>query len=186
MAAAGRLAATVAHEINNPLESIVNLIFLSRNSEGLPPGVAEYLKTADEELVRIAQIVRQTLGFYRESVGPRHTDVATVAGETVEVYRARITAKSLECVTELEPGLNAFVVPGELKQVIANLIANAISMRPELRRASCSIAVATQSDARQRSAWQTRAPALTLKTCPMCLSRSSPPRATWARDWDYG
>jgi PAS domain S-box-containing protein len=126
LAAAGRLAATVAHEINNPLESIVNLIFLSRNAEGLPPGVAEYLRTADEELVRIAQIVRQTLGFYRESVGPRRTDIATVAGETVEVYRARMAAKSLECITELEPGLCAHVVPGELKQVIANLIANAI------------------------------------------------------------
>ena len=126
LAAAGRLAATVAHEINNPLESIVNLIFLSRNAEGLPPAVAEYLKTADEELVRIAQIVRQTLGFYRESVGPRKTDVAAIAGETVEVYRARMAAKTLECVTELEPEVSAFVVPGELKQVIANLISNAI------------------------------------------------------------
>jgi len=126
LAAAGRLAATVAHEINNPLESIVNLIFLSRNTEGLPENVAEYLKTADEELMRIAQIVRQTLGFYRESVGPRKCDVAVIAGETLDVYRARIVARSLECVTELEPGLCAFLVPGELKQVIANLIANAI------------------------------------------------------------
>jgi len=126
LAAAGRLAATVAHEINNPLESIVNLIFLSRNTEGLPPAIAEYLKTADEELMRIAQIVRQTLGFYRESVGPRRSDVAVIAGETVKVYQARMAAKSLECITELEPGLYSYVVPGELKQVIANLISNAI------------------------------------------------------------
>src|SRR5665213_2141665 len=126
LAAAGRLAATVAHEINNPLESIVNLIFLSRNTEGLPPEIADYLKTADEELMRIAQIVRQTLGFYRESVGPRRSDVGMIASETVKIYRARMAAKSLECITELQPGLYAYVVPGELKQVIANLIANAI------------------------------------------------------------
>src|SRR6185437_10389948 len=56
LAAAGRLAATVAHEINNPLESIVNLIYLSRNAEELPESVAAYLKTVDEELMRIAQI----------------------------------------------------------------------------------------------------------------------------------
>ena len=126
LAAAGRLAATVAHEINNPLESIVNLIYLSRSVEGLPAGVAEYLRTADEELVRIAQIVRQTLGFYRESVGPRQCNVAAIAGETVNVYRARMAAKPLECVTDLERDVIAFVVPGELKQVIANLISNAI------------------------------------------------------------
>lgn len=126
LAAAGRLAATVAHEINNPLESIVNLIFLSRNAAELPPSVAEYLKTADEELARIAQIVRQTLGFYRESVGPRKTDVATIAAETVEMYRTRMSSRMLDCITDLEPGLYVHVVPGELKQVIANLVVNAI------------------------------------------------------------
>jgi PAS domain S-box-containing protein len=126
LAAAGRLAATVAHEINNPLESIVNLIYLSRNAEELPESVAAYLKTVDEELMRIAQIVRQTLGFYRESVGPRKSDVGIIVGETVEVYRSRIAAREVNCETELEKGLFAYVVPGELKQVVANLVSNAV------------------------------------------------------------
>ncbi len=126
LAVAGRLAATVAHEINNPLESIVNLIYLSRNTAGLPDEVAQYLQTVDEELARIAQMVRQTLGFYRESTGPRRSDVAAIVGDTVDVYRARIMGRLLDCRTELEAGLYAHVVPGELRQVVANLIANAV------------------------------------------------------------
>ncbi len=126
LAAAGRLAATVAHEINNPLESIVNLIYLCRNTPGLPENAAKFLGMADEELVRIAQIVRQTLGFYRESVDPKNSDLAKTVGESVEIYRPRILARSLDCDVDLEPGLFAYVVPGELKQVVANLIANAV------------------------------------------------------------
>jgi PAS domain S-box-containing protein len=126
LAAAGRLAATVAHEINNPLESIVNLIYLSRNAEQLPESVAGYLKTVDEELMRIAQIVRQTLGFYRESVGPRKSDIGMIVGETVDVYRSRIASRDMKCEMELEKGLFAYVVPGELKQVVANLVSNAV------------------------------------------------------------
>ena len=118
LAAAGRLAATVAHEINNPLESIVNLVYLSRSADGLPEKVASYLKTVDEELMRIAQIVRQTLGFYRESVGPRKSDVGLIVGQTVEVYRSRIASRDVQCEMELENGLFAYVVPGELKQVV--------------------------------------------------------------------
>ena len=151
LAAAGRLAATVAHEINNPLESIVNLIYLSRNAEGLPENVAAYLKTVDEELMRIAQIVRQTLGFYRESVGPRKSDVGKIVGETVEVYRSRIASRDMKCEMELEKGLFAYVVPGELKQVVANLVSNAVDatdsggrLRVTVRRAGdkAEIAVA--------------------------------------------
>ena len=151
LAAAGRLAATVAHEINNPLESIVNLIYLSRNAEELPESVAAYLKTVDEELMRIAQIVRQTLGFYRESVGPRKSDIGMIVGETVDVYRSRIASRDMKCEMELEKGLFAYVVPGELKQVVANLVSNAVDatnpggqLRVTVRRAGdkAEIAVA--------------------------------------------
>jgi signal transduction histidine kinase len=117
----------------------------------LPESVAAYLKTVDEELMRIAQIVRQTLGFYRESVGPRKSDVGTIVSETVEVYRSRIAARDVKCELELETGLFAYVVPGELKQVVANLVSNAVdatdpggSLRVVVRRAGdkAEIAVA--------------------------------------------
>ncbi len=126
LAAAGRLAATVAHEINNPLESIVNLVYLSRHTPGLPEEAVGFLATADEELMRIAQIVRQTLGFYRESVDPRTSNICQIVAETLNVYRQRIHGRLLTCETDFDTELCAHVIPGELKQVIANLIANAI------------------------------------------------------------
>jgi PAS domain S-box-containing protein len=126
LAAAGRLAATVAHEINNPLESIVNLVYLSKGTPGLPVEAAGFLNTAEDELIRIAQIVRQTLGFYRESVNPRDSDMGRIVSETLDLCRRRIDSRSLCCTTDLDPGLSAHVVPGEIKQVIANLITNAV------------------------------------------------------------
>src|ERR1019366_3754783 len=126
LAAAGRLAATAAHEINNPLESIVNLAYLCRNTADLPDEAAAFLATADQELARIAQIVRQTLGFNCEYVAPRRSDIGKIVSEIVDVYRPRILSRSLAYSMDLEPDIFAIVIPGELKQVIANLVANAV------------------------------------------------------------
>ena len=126
LAAAGRLAATVAHEVNNPLEALMNLIYLASSTEGLPTQVAEYLKIAEDELNRMAHIVRQTLGFYRESLHPQPTDLGGVVSDVVELYRPRATARSIELTCTVEPGLIALVNGGEIKQVMANLVSNAM------------------------------------------------------------
>lgn len=126
LAAAGRLAATVAHEINNPLESIVNLIYIALHSEGLSPAVADLLRLAEGELNRTAQIVRQTLGFYRESVLPQDTELGVLVSEVLELYRSRIQARGLQCSQSVESKVVVRIIPGELKQVIANLVSNAI------------------------------------------------------------
>ena len=70
LAAAARLAATVSHEINNPLEAIGNLIFLARTNPDVPGKVMAHLQLAEQELARVSHITRQTLGFYRESTSP--------------------------------------------------------------------------------------------------------------------
>ena len=126
LAAAGRLAATVAHEINNPLESIVNLIYIAKLSPGLPAETVELLTSAENELDRTAQIVRQTLGFYRESVHPQQSDIGRIVSDIVELYRSRIQARSLTCHTHIQHEVLASVIPGELRQVVANLLSNAI------------------------------------------------------------
>jgi PAS domain S-box-containing protein len=126
LAAAGRLAATIAHEINNPLESVTNLIYLAEQSAELDKGTREYLEIASRELQRAAHIVRQTLGFYRENAAPSVADIGEIAEGVIELYQRNFTAKTLRVIAEIKTGIRACVVPGEIRQVIANLVANSI------------------------------------------------------------
>jgi len=126
LATAGRLAATVAHEINNPLESVTNLIYLAQQSDALDPTTRSYLDTAAQEMQRVAQIVRQTLGFYRENSAPKDADIGEIAAEVLDLYRRNFMAKGLRVASEIDAQAMACVVPGEIRQVIANLVANAI------------------------------------------------------------
>lgn len=125
LAAAGRLAATVAHEINNPLEAVTNLVYLARTDDALPPDALANLTAAEEELDRIAQIVRQTLGFYRESTSPKWTDLSAAISGALVLYRRKIEQRKIHLVEHVEPKVSAWVVGGEIQQVIMNLLANA-------------------------------------------------------------
>ncbi len=132
LAAAGRLAATVAHEVNNPLEALVNLVYLARGVEGLPEEAAETLRIADGELSRMAHIVRQTLGFYRESTLPKATEMVKLVADVMELYRSRGSSRGVTLRAPAGTGeeVMATVIAGEMKQVVANLIANAIDATP--------------------------------------------------------
>src|SRR5581483_4402898 len=125
LAAAGRLAATVAHEINNPLEAVGNLIYIVRNSAGLPQVVQGYLMMAETELERVSHITRQTLGFYRDSSEPEPVQVRSVIESVLRLYDNKMKSKGITVEldqTECPPILG---LQGELKQLIANLISNA-------------------------------------------------------------
>jgi PAS domain S-box-containing protein len=126
LATAGRLAATVAHEINNPLESVTNLVYLAQQSPALDAPTRAYLDTASQEMQRVAQIVRQTLGFYRENSAPKDADIGEIAAEVLDLYRRNFMAKGLRVASEIDAQAMACVVPGEIRQVVANLVANAI------------------------------------------------------------
>ena len=131
LAAAGRLAATVAHEVNNPLASLVNLIYLAQQTDGLPAEASRHLHLADEELRRIAQIVRQTLGFYRESTVPRSTGMHALVCEVLELYQSRAASRGVALQPpQPQPEIFATVIAGEIKQIVANLIANALDATP--------------------------------------------------------
>jgi len=131
LAAAGRLAATVAHEVNNPLEALINAIYLAQHTQDLNE-VAAHLRLADSELRRITHIVRQTLGFYRESTRPQSTGLLQLVSEVLDLYRSRSLSRGVTLRTSGQTEHEVFVtvIAGEIKQVLANLIANAIDATP--------------------------------------------------------
>jgi PAS domain S-box-containing protein len=129
LAATGRLAATIAHEINNPLEAVVNLIFLVKNEPTLSPEIRTYLDSADVELSRVSHMVRQTLGFYRESSSPVWISLEKLIQQLVRLYRNKMLRKNISLDLQLAPA-RIFGLEGEIRQVLSNLIANAIDAVP--------------------------------------------------------
>ncbi|HTB96772.1 MAG TPA: CHASE3 domain-containing protein [Terracidiphilus sp.] len=130
LAAAARLSATVAHEINNPLEAVTNILFLTMMSPELPPDIREQLSLAERELERVAHITRQTLGFYRDSTLPEHVDIASIVEAVLKLYHNKIESRHIEIDHKMEGCPTVWGAPGELKQVISNLLSNAIDAVP--------------------------------------------------------
>jgi PAS domain S-box-containing protein len=132
LAAAARLAATVSHEINNPLEAIGNLVYLVKNMPDLPEEAHAPLEMTERELERVAHITRQTLGFYRESNVQELVDLVAVIEYVLKLYNNKLHLKNLA----IEKAFNAcpmiYGKRGELTQAISNLISNAIdAARPD-------------------------------------------------------
>jgi signal transduction histidine kinase len=130
LAAAGRFAASIAHEINNPLEAISNAIYLARSSSS-QEDAAIYLKMADEELSRVAQITKRTLGFYRETASPGIVKVSTLLDDLLSLYSQKLQAKDLVVRKQYRGELEVWGLEGELRQVFANQIDNAIYAMPK-------------------------------------------------------
>ena len=126
LASVGRMAATIAHEINNPLEAVMSLLFLARGSKELPEPVHQYLETADAELNRIAHITRQSLGFYRESNAPALTSVNAVLDSAVDLLKSKTKAKRAVIEKQWDGEVQMTAVAGELRQVFSNLLANSL------------------------------------------------------------
>ena len=129
LASVGRLAATVAHEINNPLEAVTNLIYLSRKSKDAEE-VRRYLAAAEEELIRVSHLTKQTLGFYRYSFAPVSTSLGHMVTSLVSVFGSRIRNKEIEISAEIEQDPEIMAVAGEIRQLLANLISNSIDAVP--------------------------------------------------------
>jgi PAS domain S-box-containing protein len=130
LASVGRLAATVAHEINNPLEAVTNLIYLARQDSAMPESARTCLIMADDELKRISHIARQTLGFYRDTSSPAWIDVPAAIDEMLAVYHRRLGYRQITLRKHITPGLRVYALHGEFRQIVSNLIVNAIDASP--------------------------------------------------------
>jgi PAS domain S-box-containing protein len=130
MAAAGRMAATIAHEVNNPLESVVNLIYLAQANADDPAQVRTYLKTAESEVARVSHLAKQTLGFYREHGSPVQAAITDLVQEAIVVYQRKCEEAGIAIDLKLDSSRMLMVRKGEMMQVISNLIANAIYAMP--------------------------------------------------------
>ena len=130
LAIMGRLTGSVVHEINNPLESITNLIYLLRVDPQLPRHLREYVELADQELARVTQISRQTLTFHRETQNPERVELSSLLNEVLLLFRKRLIDKRITVIKRFESEEPVLLFPGEIRQVYANLIANAIEATP--------------------------------------------------------
>ena len=125
LATVGRLAATIAHEINNPLEAVTNLVFLAQTSMQDPDGKM-FLEQAQQELARMALLTKQTLGFYRENRGARPLTLGELVTPLVAVFSARARNKQVSIDTDIRENPTMVGFPGELRQLFANLLNNSI------------------------------------------------------------
>jgi len=123
---AGRMAASMAHEINNPLEATMNTLYLARTTAGVPFEALEYLDIADGELMRIAHITRQSLGFYREFSAATSNSARALIDSVVNLLQAKIRANGAIIERQCEEKMQVVGIAGELRQVLANLLANSL------------------------------------------------------------
>jgi PAS domain S-box-containing protein len=125
LASVGRLAATVAHEINNPLEAVTNLVYLAK-SRADSKDVREYLDAIEEEMDRISHLTKQTLGFYRETRAPKAVRVGPMLDPLISVFGTRARNRGIEIRQEIRQDPEIYAVAGEIRQLIANLLSNSI------------------------------------------------------------
>jgi PAS domain S-box-containing protein len=129
IAATGRMAATIAHEINNPLEAVINLLYLLRPMITAPDGI-NYLNSAENELARVAHIAKQTLGYYREHSAASSTSLAEIVMQAITIYEPRCTGSGIKIRKSLNSSRKIVLRRGEIMQIISNLIANSINAMP--------------------------------------------------------
>ncbi len=137
----------MAHEINNPLESVTNLIYLATLDESLSTSTSQMLKAADSELSRVTHIAQQTLGFYRDTLGPVRVNLQRAVEDTTRLFERRPDLPAVAIDVSRVRAVSLVCLQGELRQVLSNLLVNAIQASPPGGR--------IQIAARQSRDWHT-------------------------------
>jgi PAS domain S-box-containing protein len=130
LAVTGRLAATIAHEINNPLEAVTNLIYLAMSELPTDSPARRYLETADSELGRVVQIARQTLGFQRDTAVAGPIVLSNLLDEVLTLYERKLESRKIQVQRRYDVPGEISGISGEIRQVMVNLLSNAFDAMP--------------------------------------------------------
>jgi len=141
LATAGRFAASIAHEINNPLEAVINLLYLARHDSS---HAVEYLTQAEQEVGRVARLAQQTLGFVRDASSPASMDPAAIMDEVLQLYSRKLEGRHIRVTRRYRDHCQISGYSGELRQLLANLLVNAVEAMAE--GGSLQVRVATGRD----------------------------------------
>lgn len=126
LATAGKMAASLAHEINNPLAAVTNLLYLIGQDEALSDGSKRFVSMASAEVSRVSHITRNMLAFYRETTAPVEVDLAELVQSVLELYAPKIREFRVKVDVQTGDRCRVLAFPGELRQVVSNLVVNAI------------------------------------------------------------
>jgi len=131
LAVAGRMAAVLAHEINNPLQAVINLMALLEQSNNMDARDQEFVRTAIDEMARVNRLTQQSLRFYRESASSTAVSVAEEIDNVLDLYAKRITAKNITVTKQYQAdGASIHSHPGEIRQIFSTLLINAVEASP--------------------------------------------------------
>jgi PAS domain S-box-containing protein len=130
LAVAGRLAASVAHEINNPLEAVSNLLFLITLTE-TPETAQEHARAALDQLMRVSMITQQTLKFHRQTGAPKLTSLSEILNSVLAMFRGKLRVADIAIDLTVEREADVLCMPNEVQQIFANLISNSIDAMPQ-------------------------------------------------------
>jgi PAS domain S-box-containing protein len=148
LATAGRLTAAIAHEIRNPLEALINLVYLSRRDAA---GRDEYLRLAEQEIGRLDAIAQQALGFVRETASPERLDAGKLLEEVVQLYLRKLQQNKIKIERQSQEHVEIFGFPGELRQLFSNLILNAMESMKDGGRLRLLVVKMQEKSGDQRS-----------------------------------
>jgi len=126
LASVARMSAVLAHEINNPIAAVMDIIYLIRHNGGLPDPVPDFLEMADGELKRIAHITRQTLGFCSEMSAPTTFRVRGLLDSVKDMLKAKIKSKNALVELQCDDKMEIVAMDGELRQVFSNFVLNSL------------------------------------------------------------
>ena len=126
LAAVGKLASSISHEINNPLEAVTNLLYIARLDQSLTLKTREILDLADRELARVAQVASQTLRFHRQSTAPMTIQPEALVEDVLRLYSPRFANAGIRITRTYRLGAQVTCYEGEIRQVLSNLIGNAL------------------------------------------------------------